>query len=489
MMKLRERVVGAALLAVTGLITCLLWVGISCPTQEASSRRPYLNIQRTVLQQGSRNSESEVDREPQSPEVQNTTAMYDELVEWLIRKLQAVPEADFRRERLRRTSMADLVSSLGGAGRRASKRLPAWNAKNTGGRPNSNYYRFHQNARAAALYEPDDPAIDGLIRDMATKPFQTLEMMTRGTELKLLVKFDDRSQAVFKPMRWGRDHETLPNHYYFNDYERHNAEIAAFHLDRVLGFYRVPPVTGRIVNMTSEIFLLAEKALRKTFYVSPIGNMCFFGECTYYCDSRHSFCGEVDMLEGSLMAWLPEPPAGERDRWRSPYRRSYSKFRKADWEEDDGYCRQKLMQPDGTYLYPRFIPDLVDTHIFDFMTGNMDRHHVEVFQHLRNDSAPLLMDNGRGFGKSAVDEMSILAPLQQCCKIRLSTLHKLAKLYIGPERLSELLDKSLRSDPVYPVLATKYMPALDRRLLIILRAVATCVKEYSVNDVIVPDKF
>lgn len=55
--------------------------------------------------------------------------------------------------------------------------------------------------------------------------------------------------------------------------------------------------------------------------------------------------------------------------------RSYSKFRKAEWEMDYTYC-ERLLDQKRTYLYPRFIKDLVDSHIFDFITGNVFIHSL-----------------------------------------------------------------------------------------------------------------
>lgn len=65
------------------------------------------------------------------------------------------------------------------------------------------------------------------------------------------------------------------------------------------------PVTGRILNITSEIYQLADEDLLKTFFISPSNNVCFHGKCSYYCDTSHAICGSPDTLEGSFAAFLP----------------------------------------------------------------------------------------------------------------------------------------------------------------------------------------
>ena len=142
--------------------------------------------------------------------------------------------------------------------------------------------------------------------------------------------------------RFPREQQTLPNHFYFTDYERHTAEIASFHLDRLLGFRRAMPVVGRTLNMTSEIYQIADSDLLKTFFVSPVGNMCFHGVCSYYCDTGHAICGSPDTLEGSFAAFLPGKEVASRKVWRHPWRRSYHKRKKAQWENGEKLAKYNL---------------------------------------------------------------------------------------------------------------------------------------------------
>uniref|UniRef100_A0A671MY39 Family with sequence similarity 20 member C, like n=1 Tax=Sinocyclocheilus anshuiensis TaxID=1608454 RepID=A0A671MY39_9TELE len=130
--------------------------------------------------------------------------------------------------------------------------------------------------------------------------------------------FPNYGQVLFKPMKQERHEETNVNLYYFSDFERHNAEIAAFHLDRILGFRRVPPVV-EIKDIPTDHKLVT------TFFTSPVGNTRFYGQCSYYCSIEYAICGRPLKIEGSMAAMLPDLSLAPRRSWRSPWKRSYIK--------------------------------------------------------------------------------------------------------------------------------------------------------------------
>ncbi|XP_065358685.1 uncharacterized protein LOC135952597 [Calliphora vicina] len=339
----------------------------------------------------------------------------------------------------------------------------------------TNLEKFQLRISKHELYSENDTLVDALLEDMHKLPIKHVVQKEGGTQLKLMIEYQNEVKALMKPMRFPRDQQTLPNHFYFTDYERHNAEIAAFHLDRILGFRRAMPVTGRLLNITTEIYQVADDNLLKTFFVSPSSNLCFHGKCSYYCDTSHAICGNPDMLEGSFAAFLPAFEQAGRKVWRHPWRRSYHKRRKAQWETDANYC--SMVRDIPPYDEGRRLLDLMDMSVFDFLTGNMDRHHYETFKIYGNDTFTLHLDHGRGFGKAFHDDLTILAPMLQCCMLRKSTVKKLLEYHNGPKPLSQILRESMNIDPVSPVLWEPHLEALDRRIVIILQGVRDCVKK------------
>ncbi len=79
------------------------------------------------------------------------------------------------------------------------------------------------------------------------------------------------------------------------------------------------------------------------------------------------------------------------------------------------------------------------------------------------------------FGKASHDELSILAPIYQCCLMRFSTLQRLMTYGKTSPLLSQVLRHSMEKDPTDPVLTEKHLLALDRRVNIILKTVAKCI--------------
>uniref|UniRef100_A0A8C6Z193 FAM20A golgi associated secretory pathway pseudokinase n=1 Tax=Nothoprocta perdicaria TaxID=30464 RepID=A0A8C6Z193_NOTPE len=121
------------------------------------------------------------------------------------------------------------------------------------------------------------------------------------------------------------------------------------------------------------------------------------------------------------------------------------------------------------------------------LTGNMDRHHYEMFTKFGDDGFLLHLDNARGFGRHSHDETSILAPLSQCCTIKRTTLSRLQLLAQPEYRLSDVMRESLLQDPLAPVLTEPHLLALDRRLQLVLKAVGKCIDTYGEGRVVAND--
>ncbi|XP_035170719.1 extracellular serine/threonine protein kinase FAM20C-like [Oxyura jamaicensis] len=328
------------------------------------------------------------------------------------------------------------------------------------------WLKFHVGINRYELYPRRDPLMPTLLRDLATMRIVSSVQKSGGTQLKLIMTFPNYGQALFKPMKQSRDQETPVDFFYFSDFERHNAEIAAFHLDRILDFRRIPPVSGRLVNITKEIRdITTDKKLAKTFFISPgelspLPTLSPVAACS--CSGDHPFG------DSSICHHVPCHGAVLKEQGHLTTALSARR-----WELNPNYCAQVRQTP--PYDRGHRLLDLIDMTVLDFLMGNMDRHHYETFEKFGNDTFLLHLDNGRGFGTHSHDEMSILAPLQQCCSIKKSTYLRLQLLATEPYRLSELLREALAADPLAPILAEPHLRALDRRLGKVLAAVGRCL--------------
>ena len=112
--------------------------------------------------------------------------------------------------------------------------------------------------------------------------------------------------------------------------------------------------------------------------ICAAGNLCFYGECKYYCDSHHAVCGNADVIEGSCAAWLPSGDVLPRHTWPNPWAQLYTKRNKLPrWKTEPRYCDE--VRSDGPYDSGRRLLDVVDIAVFDFLIGTFTSHPTSVY--------------------------------------------------------------------------------------------------------------
>ncbi|KAF5916665.1 glycosaminoglycan xylosylkinase isoform X1 [Diceros bicornis minor] len=328
------------------------------------------------------------------------------------------------------------------------------------------------------VYPEETPELGAIMHAMATKKIIKADVGYKGTQLKALLILEGGQKVVFKPKRYNRDYVVEGEPY--AGYDRHNAEVAAFHLDRILGFRRAPLVVGRFVNLRTEIKPVATEQLLSTF-LTVGNNTCFYGKC-YYCRETEPACADGDTMEGSVTLWLPD--VWPLQKHRHPWGRTYREGKLARWEYDESYC-DAVKKTSPYDSGPRLL-DIIDTAVFDYLIGNADRHHYESFQDDEGASMLILLDNAKSFGNPSLDERSILAPLYQCCIIRVSTWNRLNYLKNGV--LKSALKSAMAHDPISPVLSDPHLDAVDQRLLSVLATVKQCTDQFGMDTVLVEDR-
>ncbi|XP_021924010.1 glycosaminoglycan xylosylkinase isoform X2 [Zootermopsis nevadensis] len=337
----------------------------------------------------------------------------------------------------------------------------------------------HKWVGAREIVPKHAPHLGSVLRTLcSTKIIRAENAQQQGTQLKMMLTLLGNQKAVFKP-QWYSRNKVIGGPVYAGK-DRHNAEVAAFHLSVLLGLRRSPLTVGRKVNLRREVMPVATNDLLETFYQEG-NNTCFYGVC-YFCGPNQPVCAQKDVMEGALILWLP--PEYKLKKHRSPWQRTYKPQTIARWEVDKNYCeRIKAMKLYNPSTGPRLL-DLIDAAIFDFLIDNGDRHHYDVFENVTN-SMVLLLDNGKGFGNPHRDHLDILAPLYQCCMIRKSTWDRLQ--YFSGNALSTSLEALLQHSHITPVLSSLHFKALDRRLLFVFAAVEVCFEQRGRERVLVYD--
>lgn len=281
--------------------------------------------------------------------------------------------------------------------------------------------------KGAGLDGSVDASRDGewLLR-LVTAPIVEVTPNRGGASVSMRVRFADGSKAALKPEQ---AHVTDPR-----------AEIAAYHVDRIVGFGRTAAVAGRRIDA-------AELRAALVSGGAPDAFVARFDRELVVRDGQ---------IGAALIAW--HTAALVEEEAEPPWAAALA---------EDGPA------PEGDAVKLGERSDLV---VFDFLIDNPDRFSGGNILRLGKGGPLVFLDQGAAFGKNRLAlGRTTRDRLEKVCRFRPATLAALRRMgAAGGERLSALLAKSLERDALAPVLNAAQLAGVDERLGALLAHAQGC---------------
>ncbi len=293
--------------------------------------------------------------------------------------------------------------------------------------------------------EPDAPRLAVLREGEIVR----VERGRGGRSVGLRLTFADGSRGYFKPEQRFSGASDV-------------AELASYHVDRLLGLGRVPPTTLRVLPYALLAAALAGHPHRDEVIVRPDGT-----------------------VRGSLVAWIETPlvplalGAGFERFFRLDPPPAITPFQRASVYTAQASGREPVTPPrdaSGAPLAPAIAPDtetrpaeLSDLVLFDHLVNNIDRWGGG-FTNVRTLGAggPLVfLDQGAAFGPGQQGRGFMTRRLESVQRFRRSTIEALARFDV--EDLERALDAdAARVGSAEPLLDDAHLEALEARRRAIL---------------------
>jgi len=295
--------------------------------------------------------------------------------------------------------------------------------------------------RDAFLGEPDAPRLEVLARSEITR----IERGSGGRSLAFRLTFADGSRGYFKPA------QTFSGAHFY-------AEIASYHLDRMLGLGRVPPTIGRRLPWAPLREVAAGDARLSEATVDG-DDVC--GSLSYWVPERL-----VPIQLGlGWEAWVRfvAPPAV------SPFQRA----RVYATHASDGVL--EVHDANETPDTGDRAAELSDMVLFDYLTENIDRWGGDYTNvRTRGERGALVyLDNAAGFIEAPHASPGFMdARLHTVQRFRRSTIDAIRVLSI------DALRTRIEADACAPVLSDRLYAQLEERRAALLAHVDRMIAEH-----------